>query len=460
MHPIVVYDDDADLDNDEEGRSRNSLTHVYRRATISVYGTEVKNQKRRMRITEIEDMEVWPALPSKPWRFTLCDILEDDTPEDLKKITMEISFQFLHAYIDQNMASKHLVPIRRGDPDTIEAWPHCETTAATESECTSTTLHDQHSKHVTDNKEQTPINTTTPPEAANAENGGLTAGMGVGNFHTRQLHPWYEPRTYNTVEQLFSPAYTTPPRVAIGFNRLDLDHHHNIRVRASATEIRNDHFTLSLSSWGNKILHSAGCSWLELGAGTENLIQTGVFLTTDVRPWKDVQVITEKRITFDKAFPDNRPPNVVVWFSSLDMDGEHNWRAWAKASDITARGFTIRAETWGDTKLYSAWLTWVAYPSDSTEICSGNFNTMDIRPWNEPCHKTTGQVAFGSNVKFEKPPQLVVALCSLDYDHEHNLRWKSNTSAVTTSGFTWDLESWGDSRMFSSGAMYIAFATK
>jgi hypothetical protein len=460
MDPTIVYDDEEDLVNDEAGRLRSSLTHIYRRASISVYGTEVKDQKRRMRNTEIEDMEVWPARPSKPWRFTVCDIFEDDTPEDLKKITVEISFQFLHTYIDQNMAIKHVVPIRRGDPDTIEAWPHCETTAATESECTATMLHEQHPKYVTDNEEQTPIKTTTTSEAANAENGGLTAGMGVGYFYTRELHPWYEPHTYNTVEKLISPSYTAPPRVAIGLNMLDLDHRHNIRVRASATEIRNDHLTLSLSSWQDSIMYSAGCSWLELGEGTADLIQTGVFSTTDVRPWSDVQVITEKRITFDKAFPDNRPPNVVVWFSSLDMDSEHNWRASANASHITARGFTINAKSWADTKLYSAWVTWVAYPSDSTEICSGHFSTMDSRPWTEPRHKTTGQVAFGSNVTFEKTPQLVVALCSLDYDQERNLRWKSSTSAVTTSGFTWDLESWGDSKMFSSSAMYIAFAAK
>jgi hypothetical protein len=457
MHPTIVFVDDENLSNDEGEPDQgttvpfqfvSSMTHEYRRATVSVYGTQLTNNKRHMRGTEIENMEVWPALPVKPWRFTMSDILEDDTPEDLKDIELEISFQFLHAYLDENMAIKRVAPLRRGDPESVEASP----LMATKSFFTH---RDQPRKAAIDDK-KTLLN-LSPPETPKVEVSAPTASMGVGTFCTLDIRPWYKPRTHHNVEKMCTPPYTIPPRVAVGLEMLDLEQDRNIRIKASATNIRSDNFTLAIDSWADTIMYSAGCSWLELGAGTDD-IQTGVFRTTDIRPWHEVQERNEQRVTFDRSFADNRPPKVVVWLSALDMDKGFNWRAKAYASDITARGFTVHVDSWEETKLYSAWVTWVAYPSNSTEICSGQFGTGDIRPWYQPRHHNTGQVAFGDNVKFEKTPQVVAALSSLDYEHGINLRLWLKTSAVTTRGFAWTLESWEDSKMYSSSAMYIAFA--
>ncbi|RBQ74201.1 hypothetical protein FVER14953_08391 [Fusarium verticillioides] len=183
-------------------------------------------------------------------------------------------------------------------------------------------------------------------------------------------------------------------------------------------------------------------------------IQTGVFNTQEIRPWNQPQLTQSKRINF--ATPFKAPPKVITWLQSLDMDKNKNWRIKVYPTDIDNEGFIIHADSWSDSILYSAGVTWLAYPADQPGVASGKFSTEDIRPWNRPQAENSSVFSFSK--AFNKTPKVIMALDSLDYDHNKNLRVRLSTSSVTSTGITWHLQSWWDSVMYMSGASFFAWA--
>ncbi|KAA8892571.1 hypothetical protein FN846DRAFT_896702 [Sphaerosporella brunnea] len=117
-------DDAENIHGDVDGNAPSPTTHKYRRATVSIFGTERVDNKRRMRETDIQSLEVWPAKSSKTWRFTWRDILESEMKPELEGIEIEISLELLHDLMENTMRRKStVVPARRGDPPEVETTP-------------------------------------------------------------------------------------------------------------------------------------------------------------------------------------------------------------------------------------------------------------------------------------------------------------------------------------------------
>jgi hypothetical protein len=242
------------------------------------------------------------------------------------------------------------------------------------------------------------------------------------------------------------------PEIPIGITSLDISQSTNIRIRAFASEATTKKFKASLQSWGDTTLYSASMTFLEKSSRF-SYIQTGVYNTEETRPWYQPQLTQSKRVNFATSF--NAPPKVITWLQSLDMDKNKNWRIRVYPTDIDNSGFTIHADSWGDSILYRAGVTWLAYPADQPRVTSGKFNTQDVRPWNAPQAENSGTFNFPSS--FSKVPKVIMAIDSLDYDHSRNLRLRLSTSSVTNTGITWHLQSWLDSIMYRSGASFFAW---
>jgi hypothetical protein len=76
--------------------------------------------------------------------------------------------------------------------------------------------------------------------------------------------------------------------------------------------------------------------------------------------------IGEKRgfrqpVLFDRAF--SHPPIVQLSLVGIDASKDDNLRLRLRAEDITAQGFTLLAETWLNTKLWSIEVSWLAIGS-------------------------------------------------------------------------------------------------
>ena len=305
------------------------------------------------------------------------------------------------------------------------------------------------------NGQATPFNTTLsdgdksyirfvyPPDSLDA-----------GQFSTLELRPWNQPTLTNTKLKYLWKKYPTAPRLPLGLTLLDVDKNQNIRINASTSDITRESFNASLNAWADTTLYAASLTYIEAGPAFDYL-QTGTFNTQEVGAWQNHAPQNSKRINFATAFQ-GQPPKIVCWLTSIDMDRNHNWRCRTYATDVDTAGFTVHIDTWADTIMYAASMTWIAYPADQPNVASGSFSTNDIRTWSYPQHENSATVSFSKG--FNKVPKLAMALDGLDYDRSANLRVRLSTSAVTPTAMTWHLQSWADSTMYMASASYFAWA--
>ncbi|KFA52548.1 hypothetical protein S40293_07614 [Stachybotrys chartarum IBT 40293] len=80
-------------------------------------------------------------------------------------------------------------------------------------------------------------------------------------------------------------------------------------------------------------------------------IKSGTWSTNDVRPWSQPRHQTEGRITFAEEF--KSIPRVTTGITKLDISNQANSRVQVSVTDIDEKGFTIHADSWADTELYS-----------------------------------------------------------------------------------------------------------
>ncbi|KAI0387073.1 hypothetical protein F5Y04DRAFT_288839 [Hypomontagnella monticulosa] len=88
------------------------------------------------------------------------------------------------------------------------------------------------------------------------------------------------------------------------------------------------------------------------------VIESGAWNTIDVRPWNQPEVSTQARINFIEKF--TSVPTVAVSINAADVEKRTNFRVKAYATAVDVKGFTITAESWGDTVLFSCGVTWIA----------------------------------------------------------------------------------------------------
>lgn len=274
----------------------------------------------------------------------------------------------------------------------------------------------------------------------------------AGQFNTMEIRPEDKPQLVNDKVKYYYKKYDSAPELPVGITSLDISKAANIRITATTSNATNETFTASLQSWSDTVLYSASMAYLEKSSAF-NYTQTGVYNTHETRPWNKPQLTHSKRINFTTPF--NAPPKVVTWLQSLDMGKKKNWRIRVSATDIDKNGFTIHADSWADSILYSAGVTWLAYPADQTGVTSGSFSTQDVRSWENPRAENSGVKIF--DTAFSGTPKVIMALDSLDYDHSKNLRVRLSTSLVTNTSMNWHLQSWWDSIMYSSGASFFAW---
>ncbi|KAI4255879.1 MAG: hypothetical protein L6R42_006513 [Xanthoria sp. 1 TBL-2021] len=292
-------------------------------------------------------------------------------------------------------------------------------------------------------KDKSYIRFTYPPKSLDA-----------GQFNTMELRPSNQPASVNTQTKYFWKQYPTAPRVPVGLTSLDIGHEHNIRLTATATDITQENFTSSLNAWSDTVLYGASLTYLEAGPGFEYL-QTGTFSTTEVGKWQDHKSQNSKRINFAQPFQ-GEPPKVICWLTTVDMGKDKNWRIKSYVTDVDTKGFTAHIDSWDDTVMYQAAITWLAYPANQANVASGTFSTDDIRPANKPQSENSATVKFAK--KFENTPKLAMALSGFDYGNNRNLRLRLSTSGVTAEAVTWHLQSWADSVMYRASAAYFAWA--
>ena len=274
----------------------------------------------------------------------------------------------------------------------------------------------------------------------------------AGTYNTQDTGT---PNPTNEMTQSFARDFDAIPRIPVGLSHLNIDCSHNIRIQAGASEITQESFLASLNAWGDTILYAAGMTFLVADSDL-NYLQSGTFSTLEVGSWQNPKMQNSKQVNFTTPF-DGQTPKVICWLTGVDMDNNKNWRCNTYATDIDANGFTVHIDSWGDTIMYSASMTWLAYPANQPNVDSGSFSTQDIRPWNKFQQLNSAPQNFTTG--FDKVPNLAVAINSFDYDSSKDLLLLLSTpsESQTATGFTWQLDSWNDAIMYSAAASYFAW---
>ncbi len=94
------------------------------------------------------------------------------------------------------------------------------------------------------------------------------------------------------------------------------------------------------------------------------LLSAAVVLDTSLEGWSllEVSADTDRIFRYDVIFSRSfvAPPLVHVGIVGLDVSKEDNVRVRVRARDITGAGFTLQAETWLNTKIWSVEVSWLA----------------------------------------------------------------------------------------------------
>ena len=256
----------------------------------------------------------------------------------------------------------------------------------------------------------------------------------------------------------FERILVNVPRVAVGLSMVDVGTTGAccIRVESSASSIRRDGFTCVAESWTDGILHYAVVDWMSIL--DEPTWQIGHFKSSSFKRWG-----LESRVTFETPFRDG-PPIIFACLSGIELVGK--WAVRVYTTNIDHAGFTCGIVNSGEEdgssgNLRSAAVTWIAIPGSEVmkkrNVWMGSFATdtgvsFDLDKLGPGGWK--GHVDFG--LKFKRVPKIFVGLRQFCGINDRNFRLTASTLNVTTAGMDWKLEKWGDTKLLSAGANFLA----
>jgi H-type lectin domain len=134
------------------------------------------------------------------------------------------------------------------------------------------------------------------------------------------------------------------------------------------------------------------------------------------------------------------------------MDNKANIRVKSTNQNITNTQVDCHITSWSDTVLYSAIDQSIVLPPASLQYLTGEY-FRNI--YNNPDAPASVRVNFER--PFVTPPKVVVFLNALDLSNAHNWRVKTSATAIDVNGFTLNIETWGDTTLYSAQACWIAY---
>jgi hypothetical protein len=148
------------------------------------------------------------------------------------------------------------------------------------------------------------------------------------------------------------------------------------------------------------------------------------------------------------------PPRVFTCLNMVDINGrpDNKLRIHSFANSVTAEKFTLHIDTWNQTVLYNARVSWLKL-SDATDIQCGIFNTKTVRPWVRPGNV---QATVKFNRAFPRPPTVFVGLSGFYVGK--NWQIHLYTSNVGCNGFDIHFDACDQTtRLYEAQAVWIAF---
>ncbi|KAF8476804.1 hypothetical protein BDZ91DRAFT_708100, partial [Kalaharituber pfeilii] len=140
---------------------------------------------------------------------------------------------------------------------------------------------------------------------------------------------------------------------------------------------------------GETLIRSTACSWLEIPSD-HPVLRTGTYNMTEALTLAG----GPKTIPIQFSQPFTRKAKVILFLNGMNFNKKPASRINMHAIDATANGFTLKLETWLDTIVLKAGVTWVAYPEGTLGVTSGVVCTSALRTFKTPQPKNAWYHSF------------------------------------------------------------------
>ncbi len=177
----------------------------------------------------------------------------------------------------------------------------------------------------------------------------------VGEVSTKQPH---STELLNCKRIEFEHAYESPPKIVIWLKAVDLAKDHGWRIKAWASSIDKDGFTIHIDTWADTIMYSAAASWIAYPEGKH-----GVWSGSADTSYRGLtpQLQNGGDISFPEGTFDRSPKSVLLAVNRLDFGNGANLRFRAFADSISKNGFVWHVNCWADTVCYGAAVSYIAF---------------------------------------------------------------------------------------------------
>lgn len=180
----------------------------------------------------------------------------------------------------------------------------------------------------------------------------------------------------------------------------------------------------------------------------------GQFNTMEIRPWNQPASRNTQLKFFQRTYTE--PPRLAVGLNYLDFEGNRGIRIDAIAENITENCFVANILSWADSILWAAGMTYFEAGPSFDFLQIGTFNTLEIRPWQNPQLLNSKRIRFPK--PFEgRPPKVICWLQMMDLGVGRGFRIKTYPTNIDVNGFTLHIDSWADTVMYSAAATWLAY---
>ncbi|KAG8983277.1 hypothetical protein FRB90_006153, partial [Tulasnella sp. 427] len=184
----------------------------------------------------------------------------------------------------------------------------------------------------------------------------------TGEFAITQDPAMDKPELKTSRRINFERPFATAPNVVVFLTKLSFGGGKEAHgIKAFADNIDKMGFIIHIDTWDDTKIWEAIAGWIAYPADKDN-IYSGTATTEQVRDRDNPSpgLTTQKVIKFDNT-PFYAKPTVFLALSSIAVSVDMNLRINAYADDISTEGMTWHIDSWGDTRLHLAEISFIAF---------------------------------------------------------------------------------------------------
>lgn len=287
-------------------------------------------------------------------------------------------------------------------------------------------------------------------------------------YYSWNYRDWKRGDPKNTARVNFDNECATIPSIAVGFVEFDVSTKVALRAKATAACLTVKGFNIQTETWDNSTLYSGGALWFKIDDPKTSEFQTGTFDTAGYSSPNEPMAHHKQTVKFRRSF--TSPPEVVLWIRGFFIGPGLDCKLRVSAHNVTANSFRLHIDAGGETKLYRAIATWIAYPKGKQGVFSGIAEAKKFTPWPAQKDNTSGysEVIDLSDQKEEQSCNaskfhVYSGISSFDFNATNTVRLHTKAvklddidDPIRENSFRVNIETWNNSICNGASASYLA----